>query len=207
MNISAYSLNDLEQSQRLTALPREASQVPVPAKVTSCGLPPPVSEIDTFAVREPSAVGLKVTVIEQLAPVATLVPQVLVWEKSLALVPVTVIDFTVMACTLVLVSVTVCGVLEEPTFTFPKLRLDDESCTNVPVPVRVAVCGLPGALSVTVMAAVWVLVLDGLNVTLIVQFAPASTLEPQVLVWLKSPLVVMLVIWSVWLPMFVSVTF
>ena len=156
--------------------------MPVPAKVTSCGLPPPVSEIDTFAVREPNTIGLKVTVIEQLAPAATLVPQVLVWEKSLAFVPVTVIDFTVMACTLVLVSVTLCGVLVEPTLTFPKLRLDDESCTNVPVPVRVAACGLPGALSVMVMAAVCVFVLDGLKVTLIVQFAPAATLEPQVLV-------------------------
>ena len=82
MNISAYSLNDLEQSQRLTTLPREASQVPVPAKVTSCGLPPPVSEIDTFAVREPSAVGLKVTEIMHCVFLSMREPQVLVWEKS-----------------------------------------------------------------------------------------------------------------------------
>ena len=27
----------------------------------------------------------------------------------------------------------------------------------------------------------------GLNVTLIVQWAPAATLEPQLLVWVKSP--------------------
>ena len=41
----------------------------------------------TVAVRVPAAVGLKVTLMVQLAPAATLEPQVLVWAKSLALVP------------------------------------------------------------------------------------------------------------------------
>jgi len=39
------------------------------------------------AMREPLAVGVKVTLIVQLAPAATLAPQLLVWAKSLGLVP------------------------------------------------------------------------------------------------------------------------
>ena len=61
--------------------------------------------------------------------------------------------------------------------------------------------------SVPVLAPVAV----GLKVTLIAQFAPAATEVPQVLVWAKSPLfdpvMVMLVMFSVPLPVFESVTF
>jgi hypothetical protein len=46
----------------------------------------------------------------------------------------------------------------------------------------------------------------GLKVTLRVQLAPAATLEPQVLVWEKSPLALMLVIVRLALPVFLSVT-
>jgi hypothetical protein len=38
-------------------------------------------------VRFPVAAGLKLTLIVQLAPAATLDPQLLVWAKSLALAP------------------------------------------------------------------------------------------------------------------------
>ena len=48
-----------------------------------------MSEIETEAVRVPVAVGLKVTLMVQLAPAATLDPQVLVSEKSPLLAPVT----------------------------------------------------------------------------------------------------------------------
>jgi hypothetical protein len=44
----------------------------------------------TEAVRLPLAVGLKATLIVQLAPAATELPQVLVWAKSPALAPVIV---------------------------------------------------------------------------------------------------------------------
>jgi hypothetical protein len=40
------------------------------------------------AVRSPLARGLKVTLMKQLPPAATLLPQVLVWAKSLGSVPV-----------------------------------------------------------------------------------------------------------------------
>jgi len=148
----------------------------------SCGLPPPLSEMETLAVREPVTVGLKVTLIVQLAFEATLLPQVLVSEKSLGSAPVTVMELTVIIWMLVLVSVTVCGVLVEPTFTSPKFRLVEESCTKVSVPVSGTVCGLFEALSVIVIVPVSVLVFDGVKVTVMLQFAPVATLDPQVLV-------------------------
>ena len=58
-----------------------------------------------------------------------------------------------------------------------------------------------------VKAPVLVPVAVGLKVTLRVQLAPAVTLEPQVLVWEKSPLAAMLVMLSAALPVFLSVTF
>jgi hypothetical protein len=63
--------------------------VPVPLRLIFCGLAPPLSLIETDADRVPDAVGAKVTEIVQLAPAATLLPHVLVWWKSDALVPVT----------------------------------------------------------------------------------------------------------------------
>src|SRR5579863_7084750 len=52
-----------------------------------------------------------------------------------------------------------------------------ETEKSMPVPDRVTDCGLPPA--------------AGLNVTLIVHCDPIFTLEPQLLVWVKSPLVAM----------------
>src|ERR1035437_7365204 len=62
---------------------------PVPASVwaTVCGEPVTLSAMLTAAFNVPGAAGLKVTVIAQLAPAATLAPQPLVCEKELALVP------------------------------------------------------------------------------------------------------------------------
>jgi hypothetical protein len=75
-----------------------------------------------------------------------------------------------------------------------------------PVPVRLTVCVAGLALSVMVTAPVLVPVAVGLKVTLRVQLAPAATLEPQVLVWEKSPLALMLVIVRLAFPVFLSVT-
>jgi hypothetical protein len=62
--------------------------VPVPMRLTVCGLPLALSVTETEAVRVPLAEGVKVTLIVQLVPAATELPQVLVWAKSLALAPV-----------------------------------------------------------------------------------------------------------------------
>ena len=61
---------------------------PVPVKPTDCGLPVALSVRVTEALRAPLAVGLNVTLIEQLAPAARVAPQVVVSEKSPLLVPV-----------------------------------------------------------------------------------------------------------------------
>jgi hypothetical protein len=60
--------------------------------------------------------------------------------------------------------------------------------------VRLAVWVVGLALSVTVTVPVLCPLPVGLKVTLMVQEAPAATLEPQVLVWEKSPVTAMLVI-------------
>src|SRR5437773_11273604 len=60
----------------------------------------------------------------------------------------------------------------------------------VPVPERLAVCGLPLASSVTVKVAVRAAVAVGVNVTLMVQLELAASVEGvsgQLLVWPKSP--------------------
>jgi len=62
-------------------------------------------------VRVPPAAGLKVTEMVQLAPALTLLPQVLVWEKS----PFVVMPDMVSEVLPVLVSVTVCALLLFPT--------------------------------------------------------------------------------------------
>jgi hypothetical protein len=48
------------------------------------------------------------------------------------------------------------------------------------------VCGDPTALSVTLTDAVREPVPEGVNVTVMMQLPPASTLDPQVFVWKKS---------------------
>ena len=77
---------------------------------------------------------------------------------------------------------------------------------ETPVPVRLMVWVAGLALSVMVTAPVRVPVAVGLKVTLRVQLALAARLEPQVLVWEKSPLTVMLVMVRTALPVFLSVT-
>jgi hypothetical protein len=83
-------------------------------------------------------------------------------------------------------------------------RLTVDAATPVPVRLTVWVAGL--ALSVIVNVPLLEPVAVGLKVTLRVQLPPAATLEPQVLVWEKSPLAVMLVMLRAALPVFLSVT-
>jgi hypothetical protein len=60
---------------------------PEPDNKIWCGEPPALSVITICAELEPVFAGLNTTEIEQLAPGATLLVQVLVWAKSAALVP------------------------------------------------------------------------------------------------------------------------
>jgi hypothetical protein len=75
-----------------------------------------------------------------------------------------------------------------------------------PVPVRLTVCGLPEALSVTLKVPVRVPDAVGVNVTLMVQFPLAAREPPQVLLAAKSPPAAMLVMVRVALPVLDRVT-
>ena len=63
--------------ERLVGERPSIGAVPVPERATDWGLPAALSVMLTEAVRLPLAVGVKVTLIVQLAPAATELPQVL----------------------------------------------------------------------------------------------------------------------------------
>jgi hypothetical protein len=97
--------------------------------------------IEMEAVRLPLAEGVKVTLIVQLAPAATLDPQVLVWAKSPTLAPVMVTLETVKAAFPVLLRVTDFAALVALKVWLPKLRLEGETLipAAAPVPDRLTV--------------------------------------------------------------------
>jgi len=64
--------------ERLLGERLTVAEVPVPPRLRDWGLPPALSVKLTEADRLPLAVGSNVTLIEQLAPAATEVPQVFV---------------------------------------------------------------------------------------------------------------------------------
>src|SRR5258708_19868731 len=162
---------------------------PVPVRLTDCGLPEALSVMLRVPVRLPDAVGVNVTLMVQFAPAATELPQVLVWAKSpLAETPVRFSEALP-----VLESVTDCAALVVPTVWPAKASEEAERLTTgaeaaAPVPVRLTDCGLPEALSVMLRVPVRLPDAVGVNVTLMVQFAPAATELPHALVWPKSPL-------------------
>src|SRR5437588_623000 len=87
-----------------------AGVVPLPLTRPACGLPLALSVMLTLALRVPVAVGVKVTLMVQEAPAATvlgLMGQVLVWAKSPALVPVKPIVLMVRAALPLFLRVTV----------------------------------------------------------------------------------------------------
>ena len=99
---------------RLLGLKLTTGVVPLPLKVTVCGLPLALSVMDTLALRLPLALGVKVTLIVQEAPAANvleLLGQVLVWAKSPLLVPVKAMLLMVRAALPLLVNVTACAAL------------------------------------------------------------------------------------------------
>lgn len=183
--------------------------VPVPVKGTVCGLPPPVSLMETVALRVPLAVGVKVTLIVQLAPAPSEEPQVLVWAKSPGLVPVMVMPVMLMEVVPTFFIVTVFAALLWPIAVVGKFSTAGISETTVPVPVSEAVC-VP-SLSVTLTEAVRVPDPMGLNVTVMAHVIPPPSEVGQVLVCEKSaafgPVIVMLLIVTAVVPVFLTVIF
>jgi hypothetical protein len=173
-------------------------------------------------VASPGLRGVKVTLVVQLAPGATEVPQSLLSAKSAAgglplmfepgeapsippaaVMPIPLIFRLVLS---VLVRVTIRGPLVLPRGWRAKPKTTGESFTTVPTPISGTTCGLPVASSEMVRAPVLTPFALGAKVTLMVQEVPAATLRAQLLVWEKSPLTVMLVLVSAAVPVLLSVT-
>jgi hypothetical protein len=104
--------------------------VPVPDKLTVCGLPLALSVMVRVPEAAPAAVGVNVTLIAHEVPAAMPVPQVLVWPKTALL---TVMLVKVKVAVPVLLTVTGWAALAIPT-PLEKVRLLTERlAAGVPV--------------------------------------------------------------------------
>src|SRR6201981_1245190 len=135
-------------------------------------------------VAEPTVAGEKVTATVQLAPAATLVPQVLLATANGPLTPLTATLFTVNVVLSRFFSVIVRVELVAST-TLPKLKLVGENVTGArPVPESVTVC-VP-ALSVIVTLPEAAPTRVGANDTWMVHEAAGAIGPLQLLVWLNG---------------------
>jgi len=163
-----------------------AAAVPVPVSGTLCGLPAALSVTLTFADRAPVAVGRNVTLIVQLLEGATLGVQLFVCVKSPLLVPAIATLETFSVPEPVFVRVTGVAALLVSMTWLPKDTLVGEKLVTAvaaaPVPLRATVCGLPAALSATLILALRAPVADGVKVTAMVHDPPADTPAAQLLV-------------------------
>jgi hypothetical protein len=117
---------------------------PVPLRLTVCGLFDALSVNVSVPARVPAAVGENVTPTLHSAPAAMLAPQVLL---AIAKSPVAAMLVNVSAVFSLLVRVTSFAAVVLPSKADPKLKLVAERVTgSTPVPVRLTVCGLVGAL-------------------------------------------------------------
>src|SRR5437870_2723503 len=174
----------------------------------------------TVAVRALAAVGVNVRLRRQLAPATTVAPFVQVvpaaMAKSPGFKPARAMLVMLRVAVPLLVRVTVCTGLVVLRRWSPKARLVGAKVTAgaMPVPASDTDCGLPGASSVMVTVAVRALAAVGVNVRLIRQLAPATTVAPFVQVvpaaMAKSPgfepARAMLVMLRVAVPLLVRVT-
>ena len=99
-----------------------------------------------------------------------------------------------------------CAALVVPAFWLPKFTLPGERLPTVAVPVRETLCGLPVALSLIEIVPVAVPFPAGVNVTEMLQLAPAARDAAQLLVWPKAPPALMLKIVKLAVPVLVRVT-
>src|SRR5208283_2442533 len=100
---------------RLVGVTPANGALPVPVRLTVWGLLVPLSVMVNEAVRVPGAVGANVTLRVQVPPAATELPQVLVSEKSPALVPATWMPVMVKLALPVLFRVRGWDALVDPT--------------------------------------------------------------------------------------------
>src|ERR1700749_75583 len=171
---------------RLVLFPPPLVPVPVSGTVSD-GLVALLATV-RLADAPPAAVGVNVTLTVHEPPAAIDVPQVLVWANGAP----ALIEEMLAAALPGLVTVTFWVAVVEPTASLPNATEvgDSDSVALpppelVPVPDRLTALVTPPALTVRVPVRLPVAV--GANVTLTVQEPPAAIDEPQVLVWLKSP--------------------
>src|SRR5205807_626482 len=153
--------------------------VPFPLRENICRPAARLLGSESVSGRAPKAVGVKVTLMVQVAPaakVAGLVGQalapVLVAAKSLEAAKGLIVN----AAAPVFGSVTVIGALVVASSWLPKSRLVGANPTPgaVPFPLRENICGLPPASSASDSVPVRAPEAVGVKVTLMVQFAPAA---------------------------------
>src|SRR3984885_3818830 len=158
--------------------------IPVPLRATVAGLLLALLVTVRVPVRAPDAVGVNDTATVQEPPTAMLA-QSLGGLKS----PVTATLETAAAVVPELVTVTVCPAAVEPTTVPVKDRLPGAAFSTgpgaVPVPVRLTGLVTPPAWIGGVRGGVPAAV--GANLPRTVHEPLAAIDEPQVLVWLKSP--------------------
>ena len=178
--------------------------VPVPLRLTVCGLLIALSAKVSVPVAAPAAAGVKLTPTVQLAPAAMPAPQVLL-EMAKGPPAGTEMPVNVRAVLRRLVTVTVFAALVLPTASEPKLRLVEERVTGeAPLPDRLTVC-VP-ALSVIVRTPEAEPTVVGENTTATEHEAAGAMLPVQLSVSLKGAATVMLVICSGPLPLLCTVT-
>ena len=141
--------------------------------------------------------------MEQLAPAASVLPQLLMVANELGLTPPRAMPVMFSVAVPGFDNVTTCGPLVPPVVWLPKDTLDGDktACGATPVPESAAVWGDPVALSLTEIAAVSVPDTAGTKVTDRLQLAPAARVEPHPLFKLNDdafgPVTLMLLIFSV----------
>jgi hypothetical protein len=110
----------------LTEADAVAALVPVPDRDTLWDELVALSLMMSVPVRVPAVVGVKVTLMVQVDPTASVLPQVLVCAKS----PLMLIPVTVRLAVPELLNVTALAAVVEPTTSLPKERADfDKSAT------------------------------------------------------------------------------
>jgi hypothetical protein len=124
---------------------------------------------------------VNVTLIAQLAEGTKFAGQLVVCEKS----PTALTPETTMLALPVLVSVTTCAALEEPTACSANVsEVADKVFAGAPaLPLSQSVCGLLGAESVTMIVPVRLPTEVGVNVTSTVQLPVLAANIVQLLVW------------------------
>jgi hypothetical protein len=151
-----------------------AIHTPLPVSEMVWGEPAPLSATLTEATNDPVAVGLKTIEIEQFAPGASELPQLLVWLNDPAFVPVMVIPEMVSGLVPGFWTATIVALLAVPTDCAGKVMLDEENDTSGVSGEIVNLTGRevppPGGGLVTVIDAVpaFVTSADGITVVSIV---------------------------------------